>query len=547
MRSSTSHTLAPAAALTLTLAISGCGGGAAVENTGPPPATDTTPPFTQAAPHGGLYPALQLVTLTADESATIHYTTDGSRPTPDLGTTVSGSSPITGIVVDHPLTLKFYGVDDEGNEESLRTEEYTFDTDPPNLFLGTYTGTVAMLEVGEVDFVTDESGIFRVEIGGNGEPGSGESLVSGQAAANVYITVEVPGWRLEQGVTNELWIYVHDAAGGYGSLPVHVDSVPAESFPVPGECGDLVTDADGRYLYLARPQESAVWCYDVDPLSPSCYVLKQVYDVDPHPRALALLVDDEYLYVTCDARLDEVELATGAVTSIPIPGGAMPSDVAVLPEPKTAYVACGDMRIRAVDLDRNGGALHAVEELVTGHPFETAMTAAYLAINPPGSRMVIAWTGDVDYGAVVLDVDPSSDYYHFVRGTLVDAVPMPVLIGIPAVGDDGDRAWLGSGTGRLASATLLSVPAALVATSPSLGVRAVTPTPDGQLLFLHGGSLNGIRLVDPETLELVGTVSSGGAAGTGETLGFSPDGRRAYLVRQGGTPQAEVWVPRLYQ
>jgi len=526
--------------------LSGCGGGGSSENSGPPPAQDTTPPFTQALPPGGLYPATQLVTLSSNESAVIHYTTDGSAPVPGVGTTVSGSSPISGILINHKLTLNYYGVDDAGNEEALKTEEYDLDTDPPDIFLGTYSSTIAMLEIGVLNFLSSEDGTYRVEVGGTGEPNTGALIATGSVQIGYLTTVDVIGWELEPGVTNTLWIYAYDGAGGYGSLDVDIDSTPPDDFSIPGESGDLVTTDDGRYLFVARPDENEVWWYGADPLSTSYHVLKEKISVGSNPSSMALSPDSPLLYVTCDGQVEEIDLDNGVVTTIPIPNGSTPSGIALMPKPKLAYVACTDHLIRRIDIERGSPTLHEVLAVPTGHHYQTQMTAGRLAVNSLGNRLVMAWTGDSTYGAIVLDVDPTSAYYHEIRGTLIPAVAKPATIGIPAISSDGTLAYLGSATGRLATATLLSNPAQMVDESSSLAVRGITLSLDGQFLFLHGGSLNGIRLVNPDTLGLINLVSSGGTGGTGDRLCFSADAKRAYLVRENDSAEATMWVPILY-
>lgn len=81
-------------------------------------AADTTPPVVTASPIGGTYSSVQSVTLTANESATIYYTTDGSAPT--QSSTVY-SSPIS---INAPTTLKYFAKDLAGNSSSIQTQTY---------------------------------------------------------------------------------------------------------------------------------------------------------------------------------------------------------------------------------------------------------------------------------------------------------------------------------------------------------------------------------------------------------------------------------------
>ena len=88
---------------------------------------DTIPPVTTASPVGRTYDAAQSVTLSANEGATIYYTTDGSVP---LQTSAVYSGPIS-VPSTAPMTLKFFARDAAGNIESVKTEIYSFDTTKP--------------------------------------------------------------------------------------------------------------------------------------------------------------------------------------------------------------------------------------------------------------------------------------------------------------------------------------------------------------------------------------------------------------------------------
>lgn len=89
---------------------------------------DSTAPTTTASPAGGSYNSDQSVTLTADEPATIYYSTDGSTPTTS---STSGTSPVSGISITTTATLKFFAKDTAGNAESVKTEVYTIDKAAP--------------------------------------------------------------------------------------------------------------------------------------------------------------------------------------------------------------------------------------------------------------------------------------------------------------------------------------------------------------------------------------------------------------------------------
>jgi FtsP/CotA-like multicopper oxidase with cupredoxin domain len=97
---------------------------------------DSTPPITSSGPIPGTYTSLPLsVTLTANEPATIYYTTDGTTPT--TASTVY-TSPIP-ISMDVVTTIKYFGVDTTGNVEAIKTG--TWNAILPDGNLG-YGGTV---------------------------------------------------------------------------------------------------------------------------------------------------------------------------------------------------------------------------------------------------------------------------------------------------------------------------------------------------------------------------------------------------------------------
>jgi Chitobiase/beta-hexosaminidase C-terminal domain/Bacterial Ig-like domain len=82
---------------------------------------DTIAPTVTASPAGGTYNKAQSVTLTANEPATIYYTTDGTTPTTS---SAKYTGPIT-INTEGTKTLKFLGVETAGNAETVQSQSYT--------------------------------------------------------------------------------------------------------------------------------------------------------------------------------------------------------------------------------------------------------------------------------------------------------------------------------------------------------------------------------------------------------------------------------------
>jgi len=121
--------------------------------------TDFTAPTVQASPNTGTYNTVQNVTLSADEPATIYYTTDGTTPT-------SSSNQYTApININTTTTLKFMAIDTAGNQGLVQTETYTIDTIAPTvqanpsggLFNATQIITLTTDEPATIYYTTDDS------------------------------------------------------------------------------------------------------------------------------------------------------------------------------------------------------------------------------------------------------------------------------------------------------------------------------------------------------------------------------------------------------
>src|SRR6185369_9124204 len=90
-----------------------------------PATVDNTAPVTTANPSGKTFSSGFTVTLTANEPATIYYTTNGVDPTT---TSVNGTNTVPNIPISTTTTLKFFAVDSAGNKEAIKTETYTLTT-----------------------------------------------------------------------------------------------------------------------------------------------------------------------------------------------------------------------------------------------------------------------------------------------------------------------------------------------------------------------------------------------------------------------------------
>lgn len=118
---------------------------------------DSTAPAVTASPGGGAFDEAQSVTLAANESATIFYTTDGTDPT------ATSTRYTAAIAIQTTTTLKFIGHDAVGNTSAVTTETYTIDTtapavtaDPPgDLYMEAQAVTLTADEPATIYYTTD--------------------------------------------------------------------------------------------------------------------------------------------------------------------------------------------------------------------------------------------------------------------------------------------------------------------------------------------------------------------------------------------------------
>jgi phage gp45-like len=97
---------------------------------------DTTPPVVTVSPAAGTFSSAQSVTLSANETATIYYTLDGSTPTTSSSVY---SSPIS---ISATTTLKYFGRDTAGNSSAVQTAVYTINIPSTPFYLANQSGTI---------------------------------------------------------------------------------------------------------------------------------------------------------------------------------------------------------------------------------------------------------------------------------------------------------------------------------------------------------------------------------------------------------------------
>ena len=100
---------------------------------------DSTPPVTTATPSGGTYNNLQTVSLTCSDATgtgcgSLYYSLDGTAPS------VLYEGP---IAISSQVTLRYYAVDQLGNQEAVETASYSFNQGYTQLTLEISQPTVA--------------------------------------------------------------------------------------------------------------------------------------------------------------------------------------------------------------------------------------------------------------------------------------------------------------------------------------------------------------------------------------------------------------------
>ncbi|MDO8446731.1 MAG: Ig-like domain-containing protein, partial [Deltaproteobacteria bacterium] len=175
---------------------------------------DKTPPVTTATPPGGNYSSSQSVTLTASETATIYYTTDGTSPT------TASSKYSVPIYIATNTTLKFFAVDSAGNIESIKTEIYNLDVTPPvttsspagGLYNAPQTVTLTASEAGTTYYSIDGSTPSEIYT----------------APVSITTTTTLKFYSIDQNSNKEsvkTEVYTIDSIAPTGSVTVNNDAV----------------------------------------------------------------------------------------------------------------------------------------------------------------------------------------------------------------------------------------------------------------------------------------------------------------------------------
>ncbi|MDF1534907.1 MAG: chitobiase/beta-hexosaminidase C-terminal domain-containing protein [bacterium] len=119
---------------------------------------DSTKPVTLAEPSGGLFNSPVTVSLSGEEGTTIHFTINGSRPS-------TGSPRYSGpLQFVRSGVLRFFAIDEAGNREDVREENYVIDSQPPTVIAKPPAGAFGKPTV--VTLTSSERGQIHYEMDG---------------------------------------------------------------------------------------------------------------------------------------------------------------------------------------------------------------------------------------------------------------------------------------------------------------------------------------------------------------------------------------------
>lgn len=187
---------------------------------------DTVAPTVAATPAAGTYNAAQSVSLSANEPATIYYTTDGSTPT------TASARFSTPIEVAVGVTLKYFAVDIAGNVGAVVTSAYLVDATAPAVFA--YPSGARYPAPVSVTLRSNEAGSIRYTTDGS-EP----TVASTQYTAPIVI-----------GATATLKFISFDAAG-------NASAVVTQSYIISPEAASYVDFSGGTYETFQVRTETA--------------------------------------------------------------------------------------------------------------------------------------------------------------------------------------------------------------------------------------------------------------------------------------------------
>lgn len=539
---------------------------------------DTVAPTTTASPPGGAgFDVPPVVTLTADEPATIYYTTDGSAPTTS---SPSGASPleVTGVRADQPL--RFFAVDASDNAEDVKAEAYTLDRavtitiDDP---AGTPVATVTRQPLGMT--LTASNTQLGAPLGGVGVTVTFDLEITSAVDRRVF--------NLKAGVVSSSDGTVVTDGTVPGGLPFRYFGPTAlapggsvtqtvQVVDVTGADGDALIQlelGDAPMLFSGDDYNTGVYAFDTSwggVVSQVEFADELTYNGNDGSFSDAVITADQStIYVPSrslpqviafdTATLEGTLSASLSVLANSPNGVGCTNGLAMSPDEQYLYTVLvdGNHAYNGSDADGNGSDAVTIElvrlERATMAEVDrvTLMSAAdvdgayvrarTLAISPDGLTAVVPLQGarlvavvdlatmtlrDADAGVAgtqLVDVGDAGDPVRDIRGVAISADGATAYL----------PAWKGDGTimTELDLATLTTSTVTLDDAVPDVRATDAQVGPDGRLYVARRGSLftnGGLLIVDPisgQQTQLFDDIEVASVA-------FAPDGATAIVMTE---------------
>ncbi len=142
---------------------------------------DTVAPTVAASVAGGTYSAVQNVTLSANEPATIYYTLDDTMPT-------TASAVYTApISISTTKILKYFGKDTAGNASAVQTQVYVIDSVAPTVTASVAGGTYTSVQ--SVTLIASEPATIYFTLDGT-MPTTASAVYSAAITVNSSLTLK---------------------------------------------------------------------------------------------------------------------------------------------------------------------------------------------------------------------------------------------------------------------------------------------------------------------------------------------------------------------
>jgi YVTN family beta-propeller protein len=236
--------------------------------------------------------------------------------------------------------------------------------------------------------------------------------------------------------------------------------------------------------------------------------------------ALPSLASARVAYVTgssiyANSSVVPVELSTGVVGSgIPISFEGSPSDVAISPDGKTAYVTGGE-ELWPINVATN----------TVGTPIQVGACPQAIAIKPDGSRIYVVnlCAGDVS----VVDAATATELKKITVGSFPNSI---------AVTPDGSKAYVSNGADETVTPIDLNTDTAGTPIEVGQSPQGIAVTPDGTRAYVAVQSADAIRRIDVSTNALGPPI---GAGKFPNGIATTPDSSRAYVI-SGGEPVTPI-------